>query len=714
MTQPAPSTRSSTVRREGFALLELLAATWLAVAQPVLDAFQRSAETFVFRRASSVEVVIFTVVVTFGPAVVLYLVEVGAGLVHAALRRWVHRAAIGAALAVFAVEVALRSTHLSPLLYWVLAVVVGVLAVVALARLRAAEVFLRFLAVAPFAFAVLFLLSSPVSQVAFADSPITADGVTVGRPTDIVMVVFDELPTASLLDGSGGIDADLFPNFARLAADADWYLNQSSVSPTTPEAVPALLSGRYPQAIDEPPTAAAHPDNLFTLLAGAYDMNVWEQATQLCPADVCPEAGTADRTGLAALLGDARSVWTDLLTVRAAGDGDEPFKVRQSDPAAPARFEEFVASLEPAAGPRLDFLHVLLPHQPWRHLPSGKRHNGEFLAEGLDERYRWREPFFAAAARQRHLLQLQRTDALLGTLLDRLHELDRYDGSLIVVTADHGVSFLDGEPIRGVSVGNEEQTMWTPLLIKRPHRPSGAGTVSRVPIESVDLLPTLAAELGIDLPFETDGAPVDDGDGGADDAGRAEDAEGDDDLRRTYRWTGFSDIAPFPGEDYAFVDGKGALDRLLATAPWPSLRDDDLRLYAFGRHGDLVGEPIDRFEVGDAAPFAGELADPDETLDGDEDRLDRDAVDLDGEVLPVYVRGLVETREPVDLLVAVNGVAAGWCPAFVDSKQASGTQSFFVLTPEQLLVDGANEVEVFAIERSGDEVVLHPVATRGR
>lgn len=706
MTAPPGTSRAARARSETLAFLELLAATWLAVAQPILATFERGAETFVFRRTSGFDVVAFTLIVTFGPALVLYAVELLVGWAGPALRRWAHRAGIAAAVAVFAVELAIRSTQLAAFAYWVLAAAVGAAVVALLAHVRAAAVFLRFLSAAPFVFAALFLFSSPVSQVAFAGTTVTADGIEVAEAPPIVMVVFDELPTASLLDGEGGIDADLFPNFARLAGDADWYLNHSSVSPTTPEAVPALLSGRYPEAIDEPPTSSAHPDNLFTLLAGAYDMNVWEQATQLCPADVCPEAGTVDRTGLGALLGDARSVWTDLLRVRIDGEDDQPFKVRQSDPVAPARFGEFVDSLEAADAPRLDFLHVLLPHQPWRHLPSGKRHNGEFLTEGLDERYRWRDPFFAEAARQRHLLQLQRTDELLGHLLDRLDELDRYDESLVVVTADHGVSFTDGEPIRGVSAGNEEQTMWTPLLIKRPGA-RGGGSVSTAPFESVDLLPTLAAELGVEVPFDVDGAPVDTAP--VDTAVEAAPGSNDD-LRRTYRWRGFSDIALFPGEDYALVDGVAALRALTTTAPWPTTRDDDLRLYAFGRNGDLVGEPVDAFEIGPPTPFGAELGDPDETLDDDDDRLDWDDVDLDGEVLPLYVRGTIDSRDPVDLLVAVNGRIGGWSPAFVDTRQAPGTQSFFALTPPGFLVDGANDVAVYAVERPGaSRVVLRPV-----
>ena len=41
------------------------------------------------------------------------------------------------------------------------------------------------------------------------------------RPNRVVMVVLDEFPEASLLDGQGAIDAELFPNFAALAVDVD-------------------------------------------------------------------------------------------------------------------------------------------------------------------------------------------------------------------------------------------------------------------------------------------------------------------------------------------------------------------------------------------------------------------------------------------------------------------------------------------------------------
>jgi hypothetical protein len=62
----------------------------------------------------------------------------------------------------------------------------------------------------------------------------------------VVMVFFDEFPMMSLLDSRGRIDRRLYPHFASFAQDATWYRNATGVSPFTPYAVPAMLTGRYP------------------------------------------------------------------------------------------------------------------------------------------------------------------------------------------------------------------------------------------------------------------------------------------------------------------------------------------------------------------------------------------------------------------------------------------------------------------------------------
>ncbi len=60
------------------------------------------------------------------------------------------------------------------------------------------------------------------------------------------MVVFDEFSIESLLDGSGRVDASLYPELRELAGDATWYRNETTVAPYTEAAVPAILTGEFP------------------------------------------------------------------------------------------------------------------------------------------------------------------------------------------------------------------------------------------------------------------------------------------------------------------------------------------------------------------------------------------------------------------------------------------------------------------------------------
>ena len=165
----------------------------------------------------------------------------------------------------FAAELGIRWFDGHPALYWALALVAAVGTLALLTWVRPTQVFLRFLSIAPFAFAALFLFASPVSQMAFADGARTAEGVTIDDPPPIVMVVLDELPTASLLDAGRHGRRRPVPQLRRASPTTPpGTATTARVSPTTPEAVPALLTGQYPDEIDRLPTSTSHPDNLFT------------------------------------------------------------------------------------------------------------------------------------------------------------------------------------------------------------------------------------------------------------------------------------------------------------------------------------------------------------------------------------------------------------------------------------------------------------------
>ena len=129
---------------------------------------------------------------------------------------------------------------------------------------------------------VLFLAFSPVSRL--LESPPEPRLAQVPAEAPVVMVVLDELPTVSLLRSDGELDAVRYPNFARLAEDATWFRNATTVHEWTTGAVPPMLTGQRPDGL---PLFIDHPNNLFTLLGGAYDLNVHESQTHLCPPSLC-------------------------------------------------------------------------------------------------------------------------------------------------------------------------------------------------------------------------------------------------------------------------------------------------------------------------------------------------------------------------------------------------------------------------------------------
>src|SRR5690606_37206869 len=86
----------------------------------------------------------------------------------------------------------------------------------------------------------------------------------------------------------------------------------------------------------------------------------------------------------------------------------------------PVRFQRFLDGLDGWAAdaaddrPTLHFLHLLMPHTPWRYLPSGLRYDTTPLpVDG---------PWWGRLALQRMEAQLEYTDRLLGEVLRVLDE----------------------------------------------------------------------------------------------------------------------------------------------------------------------------------------------------------------------------------------------------------------------------------------------------
>jgi hypothetical protein len=570
---------------------------------------------------------------------------------------------------------------------WLVAggIVAGVAGALLVARFALVRTWLRFLAVAPVVFAALFLLSAPVQTAVFDPSPAAAQGVEVGNPKRVVMIVMDEFPTESLLDGSGHVDATLFPNFAAFARDSTWYRNNTTVAPYTEEAVPAIATGRLPEEPGVVPVATSYPENLFTLLGGEYSMNVHERITRLCPETLCPAtARDAARTsgGLRRLARETLDLWADDASPERQPAQINLGKIADPNLRAFGTGSDFVRSLEPTDEPRLDYLHVLLPHQAWHYVGTGQDYLQTGVAPGLPF-YFWESEWSALSGKQRHLLQLQAADTLLGEIVAKLRAIGAYDDSLVVLTADHGVAFRPEDSFRGVSAENYPQIVWTPLFVKAPGQPSGA--VDDRPVWSIDLVPTIADYLDVRIPWEVDGRSV---------LGRPR----TDDTREVFEWY-LNVLEPPEGEKFIPLDGRKGFAAAMRGQASAATGDPQLRLYRIGDYGDLVGRRTTTLPVGPRGPRAS-ITDAD---------LYQRVVRTAPRVPWLYVQGRVATPEAGRALaIAVNGMVAGVAQTTAEPGNPDDTVFWGMLAPGAFR-DGSNDLEVFLVDGPAGAPRLTPL-----
>ena len=85
----------------------------------------------------------------------------------------------------------------------------------------------------------------------------------------------------------------------------------------------------------------------------------------------------------------------------------------------------------------------------------------------------------------------------------RLQQVGLYERALLVVVADHGVSFRPGRTRRRVTQENVADIANIPMFVKYPRQERGA--VDSRAARTIDILPTIADVLGISLPWRVEG-----------------------------------------------------------------------------------------------------------------------------------------------------------------------------------------------------------------
>ncbi len=364
---------------------------------------------------------------------------------------------------------------------------------------------------------------------------------------NIILIVFDDLGYGDF--GSFGAAAIESPNIDRLAAGGTRFTQYYSPSPACSPSRAGLLTGRYPPRAGVPHVLfpEQHPISMLQMVTGN---NVRIPAEEILLPEILQLSGF--NTGMVGKwhLGDRSPSLPNDLGI------DQFFGALYSN------------SMKPFALYRNERIEVEAPADQERLNERYTREAVGFIESQEDS------PFFLYYAHNFPHVPLyssteQRGQSRAGLYGDVVEDLDRsvgevvaaldrkgvLDNTLIMITSDNG-PWYQGDP--GDRRGRKNQTweggMRVPFIAHWPEK-IPAGGQQGTPFSGVDILPTLLAMLGIELPAdrELDGRDV------------------------TVLFTGEGDLAPAPLYYYNGDNLEG-----VRVARFKYLRERGVRAADFG------------------------------------------------------------------------------------------------------------------------------------
>jgi hypothetical protein len=676
----------------------------LGIAQPLLDLYGSNPEVFIANRSSTAQIVGFALVVSLVPPLLALAVVAIARAIdeRAGAIAMTVALAIGAFLAASAVLRQLLPDSNAALLL-AGAATAGLVWVTG--RSPGVRTWLQLLAGLPILALISFFSFSDSAELVWENEAAADETTVVGAPAPVVMLVLDELPLISLVTPEGDINADLFPNFARLADESHWFRNGLSNSIATTDSVPLALTGVLNE--DASPTSRDHPRSLFTLLGATYDLRVRESITTLCPDSLCAaeagddQDGDADAGQFALTDGSFRSLMTDAVVVHAhatmppvvrdrfpaidsqwggfAGqtrrtEDAEPTDLEASLPLPPTEERRtwvdqmlaMIGDFDGSARTSMHYAHLVAPHIPWQVNPSGTRYDRpEALSTsvtGVENGFWLDDPRLATQGYQRHLMQLGFVDRLLGLMIDELERTGMWDDSVVILLADHGGSFDPGDHRRWTTPTNLDELYRVPFFIHEPGQDSGQVHDERAYL--YDIPPTVVDILDIETDWEFDGESL-----------VADDVPPD----RPHEFDHFTAHKEPLETDVDALFAEAAETRLFLPdqTSWPGVA-------VTGPHADRIGSLLSEL-----API------PDDRIVATIDQAAQTAaIDPSTGVVPTVLTGRITLPDELagpDVLVSVNDTVSG---AGFTIRDSGDVFTFSAVVPEEVYNMGANDVQI--------------------
>jgi predicted AlkP superfamily pyrophosphatase or phosphodiesterase len=273
-------------------------------------------------------------------------------------------------------------------------------------------------------------------------------------------------------------------------------------------------------------------------------------------------------------------------------------------------------------------------------------------------------------------LQVGYTDHWLGKLFQHLKQIGLYEKSVIVVVADHGISFTTGGPPRMLLEENAKEIIFVPLFIKAPYQKNGKTLDWNV--ETIDILPTVADLMNFKIPWKVDGVSV---------------ATQSPPPERPRMVCGPFCQKRFTFDSKLFADGS-ALKRKIN---WFGTVVED-RMFQFGPCSELIGKTV---------PATTKTAENITIKLRNKDLFANINPDLD--TIPTIVAGNINSSSKLPDRIAI-GISMNGVIVTTTSSLALTANShvFDAVFPEAALRAGNNQLQIYEIPSCSEPLLLVP------
>ena len=319
--------------------------------------------------------------------------------------------------------------------------------------------------------------------------------------------------------------------------------------------------------------------------------------------------------------------------------------------------------------PRVQVVHALVPHAPWRITPDHRvaplspsisTSNPE-SEEGVRDTY------------QTFLYQVAAADKAIASLIADLKSANRWDSTLLVLTADHGISFIPTLPQRHTDFSEPDAVndiYRIPTFIKYPGQK--AGVVSDCASTNLDVLPTILEATGTKTSWSFAGASL-----------ATSCPEG-----RTRR------VVSATGETAVLKDGfEKAVERAAHYAAIVTNVGPIRKVAAVGASATLIGSPVS------ASAANTQIS----AWTVNQKKLLKNVSTERGARIPSLLTGVIRVNGSLDEgsegIIAVDGVAAG---VIGELSGARGLIEYTAILDYTLFSAGEHSVELFVRDASGD------------